>query len=455
MFKLLNKIINKIRSASENQQSSIPTIRNPSGQSKSGVRKQQLVIGLDFGTAFTKVVVGEQRVRYAVPFQHHAENKNSYLLPSVLSLSDDEICTLGLSAAEGRVEDLKLRLIERDFSEEVKIRCATFLALVLRHVKDWLMKEHRSAYQRREIEWFINIGLPTDRWDDSELKKVYENIVQIAWRVAVMTGPISLHLVNSAASFLFSGKSADEFLPPDRVNSFPEFAVQLMGYIQSPRRQEDLHALADVGSGTFDLAIFNVFKNDAQDLFPIFAQDVKPLGSRYLVKHRLDRFNSNTDWKPSPYENVPPDSEFEHRLSLNRSKLREHDLIFQKKIADVIRGKLKYVKNYKYPSSKHWQSGVPTFLCGGGAKVGFYQVLFHNFENAPPPYKIELRTLKTPEDLHAPHIPKGTYDRLSVAYGLADDPLNIAEIIMPKDIKTITPELSKDPGDEFIGKEQT
>ena len=38
-------------------------------------RKQQLVIGLDFGTAFTKVVVGEQRVRYAIPFGQFAHEK--------------------------------------------------------------------------------------------------------------------------------------------------------------------------------------------------------------------------------------------------------------------------------------------------------------------------------------------------------------------------------------------
>jgi len=45
--------------------------------------KQLLTIGLDFGTAFTKVVIGETRTSYAVSFK--CQNlENPYLLPCVL-----------------------------------------------------------------------------------------------------------------------------------------------------------------------------------------------------------------------------------------------------------------------------------------------------------------------------------------------------------------------------------
>ena len=52
------------------------------GTSATGLRKQ-LVIGLDFGTAFTKVVVGEERLRIAIPLQGIGEKPQDYLLPTV------------------------------------------------------------------------------------------------------------------------------------------------------------------------------------------------------------------------------------------------------------------------------------------------------------------------------------------------------------------------------------
>jgi len=50
-----------------------------------GNSKKRLVIGLDFGAAFSKVVIGDNRVRYAVPFAEFAHADNQYLLPSILN----------------------------------------------------------------------------------------------------------------------------------------------------------------------------------------------------------------------------------------------------------------------------------------------------------------------------------------------------------------------------------
>lgn len=390
-------------------------------------RKQHLVIGLDFGTAFTKVVIGEQRVKRAVPFTDYVSNGNSYLLPSILSISkSDDTCKLGFPGIdEYSIEDLKIKLIERNFSEEVKTRCATFLSLVLRHARDWAEEMYRS----RDIVWYVNTGIPTASYEDEELAGVYKEVVRAAW-------------IDST-----NGQS----LPDDRINVFPEFAVQLMGYIESPQRLPGLHILVDVGAGTLDLAIFNVHTSDGEDKFPVFTKSVQPLGTKFFIRNRLKNY-PESDWKPSPYESVPSATEFKKQLSLSSKELKQIDKPFESEIADLIIEKLTYTKNKRVP--KGWdKNGTPTFLCGGGASVDFYQKMFSRFEQLHrPPLKMRLLSLATkPEDLNAEGV---AYDRLSVAYGLSLYPDNIVKIIKSQKIEDLEKKPSESYRDKYPGKEQ-
>lgn len=54
--------------------------------------------------------------------------------PSALSVvADQQECLLGLAeGAHRRIDDLKMRLIKRDFSVESRVQCAAFLTFVLR-----------------------------------------------------------------------------------------------------------------------------------------------------------------------------------------------------------------------------------------------------------------------------------------------------------------------------------
>ena len=433
-------------------------------------RKQHLVIGLDFGTAFTKIVIGEQRVKRAVPFNDYVSDGNPYLLPSTLSINkSDGACKLGFPGIdEYSIEDLKIKLIERNFSEEVKTRCAAFLSLVLRHARDWV----EEMYHSREIVWYVNTGVPTASYEDEELTVVYKEIVRAAWMASF--------LPEEAASLARIGGCFDsangQSLPDDRINIFPEFAVQLMGYIESPQRLSGLHILVDIGAGTLDLAIFNVHTSDGEDKFPIFTKIVKHLGTQFFIQNRLKN-HAQPGWKPSPYENVPSATEFEKRLSLSSDELKEIDKPFQKKIKDLITEKITYTKNKRVP--KGWnKNGTPTFLCGGGAKVDCYRKVFSELEQRSGsgakgktpqwreifskseqypglPLKIRLLSLATkPEDLNAEGV---AYDRLSVAYGLSLYPDNIAEIIKSQDIKDYEeePEPSESSyTDRYVGSEQ-
>lgn len=436
--------------ASENKVAGASSARKPE---RDGAEKQKqlLVIGLDFGTAFTKVVIGEQRVKRTVPFTDYVSNGNPHLLPSILSITKNEdTCKLGFPGIDGySIEDLKIELINHNFNKEVTTRCAVFLSLVLRHARDWVLRAHEKMYRDREIVWYVNTGVPTASYEDEELKVVYKEIIRAAWMASFLPKEtVSLDRVRECFD------SADgQSLPDDRINIFPEFAVQLMGYIESPQRQEGLlHVLVDIGAGTLDLAIFNVYRPggpDGEVKFPVFTKSVKPLGTRFFIQECLKK-HPQLSWKPSPYEDVPSTTKFKERLSLSNDELEKLTDNFKDKIATLIIEEFKYTENKRVPrGDKMWdRNGAPTFLCGGGASVDFYKKIFCSFEKHR---KIRLCSLAQPEDLNTKGV---AYDRLSVAYGLSFAPDNIAKIIKSQDIGDYKKEPSEADTDRYIGSEQ-
>ena len=109
------------------------------------------------------------------------------------SSPDSEECRLGVDAdGETLHDNLKMPLIERNFSGDVRAKAAAFLALVLRFARGWVLEKHGRTYRGRKIEWFINVGLPTDSFDDSELTSAYVGIVHAAWRMSIQPGAVSL-----------------------------------------------------------------------------------------------------------------------------------------------------------------------------------------------------------------------------------------------------------------------
>ena len=347
----------------------------------------QIIVGLDFGTSFTKVVLGESRVRFAVPFGEFSQGTNPYLLPSVVStLGLDGRCTLGVRDQVSEIfDDLKMPLIDGNFEDEIQVPATAFLSLVFRYTREWFFSTQGHIYKNREIRWFVNIGLPTDTFDNVDLRTVYLNITRAAWHSSVTQGPISLtRCAETLSAYNKQGQRSavhqtEGSLPYDRINAFPEFAAQLTGYTRSPRHLEDLHAMIDVGGGTLDVTVFNVVQRKGEYHFPIFARTVQPLGPRYLVRHRLDRLGIHEPQGFSPFEKLPPDKEFARSCRTSVLRIAEIDKPFQREFREFIGGPLLYTKQRRHPKSRHWKSGIPTFFCGGATASEFYASLLGTF----------------------------------------------------------------------------
>ena len=125
----------------------------------------EIVIGLDFGTSSTKVVLQDMgRHSYAVPFTDATDNP--YLLPARLYEQNGQY---SLSDGEVVLRNIKLRLMNKAVEPSVLVAAVAYLALVIRHCRGWLWHEHRDVYARDAITWGLNLGLPAASYENDWL----------------------------------------------------------------------------------------------------------------------------------------------------------------------------------------------------------------------------------------------------------------------------------------------
>lgn len=392
-----------------------------------GHEKIQLVIGLDFGTAYTKVVIGERRRAYAVPFTSVAHEINPYLLPGVLTIADDGQVQLGSEGGGRQVSDLKMRILDGDTGDETLSLTVAFLALALRHARGWFLNAHRGTYERYSIDWNVNVGLPTAHYQSEALVNFYQQLVKSAWHASMQPGPVSLAL--ACDSFA----DDENALPDHSIGTFPEFAAQINGYVRSPMRRSDIHLLMDIGAGTVDVAAFNVHQIEDDDVFPILGSRVEPLGARVLHEHRAK--HGNQHGRHHEAENST-DAEICAQLGVTLDELRDIDRPFRSAVLDQVRDVVRMAKR-KYPKSQHWTAGVPFFLCGGGARAELYKKLAARMVRDSAPCPLLKLNLPVPERLVAAGIDASEYDRLSVAYGLSFDQFEIGQIVPSEQIEDL------------------
>ena len=401
-------------------------VQKPEKEVRSPKRRVQFNIGLDFGTAFTKVVIGESRIRYAVPFTEF-NKRHPYTLPCKFYRHSDNKCSLRKKNNSGtEITNLKMRLLEGDRNAATKSEITVFLALVLRYSRSWLLRQHAATYKDVEPDWNINIGLPAENYHDEQLSEYYKDVVAEAWRLSDSNNEISHEDIGETGG--------EESLDAEKIETFPEFVPQISAYVKSPQRSKGLHSLIDIGAGTVDICVFNIWETeDGDDKFPVFSKDVKNLGVSYLFKHRVAESGYHGEWVFDPFEEPPGAQKTSKLLEISDERLSEIDAALQSEIGNVYIDQLNYVKSERYPKSPKWTKGIPLFLCGGGSRIGFYQNIFQNLSEKPFP--LCLVPLENPGQLKAPGLSEGDFDRISVAYGLSYNALDLGEIVRSEDIK--------------------
>lgn len=398
-------------------------------------------IGLDFGTAFTKVVIRAGHDLIPVDWSMvtgDASDIGRYVMPGFIYRSrDGEYHWRGQSKSE-ILANLKLSSIETSKTDECPTATLAYLALVIRYARAFLYQQTEIGRMlaARSLRWELNIGCPTEPHERPEVVARLQRIARIAWQLA---GIDNLHDSNIEAAW--QNNQVDVGLETD-PGVVPEFVAQIAGYLGSSQVREGLHALIDIGAGTLDMATFNIVlpSNNSETLprIPIFFSAVRPLGTHYLNSNRYSSLGLEPAWDDAAP--IEPASDFSRRYGCDPDRVNAVDSNFIDQVKTLITCVIDGTRTNLRgdPGSRAWSEGLPMFITGGGAECELYRRAIYAAQSelkqqmsSPSRFRfIEL----DPVGARFPEDPKG---RLSVAIGLTEDTESIARIIPHREIGPI------------------
>jgi hypothetical protein len=355
-------------------------------------------------------ITGERR--QAIPF-NESEGISRYLVRGLVSIDEKRRFHLGEKYSRS-FDDLKSALLNKSMQGQ-KLACSmglmsAFLALVLRHVREWVLKKQSDVLLGHYIEWDLNLGMPTDSYTDRILMDRIKVAAAAAWDNS-FASEVTIRSVSDSlekAQIKLRKKNI-----PDYISIVPEFVAQITSYVKSSSRQNDLHAVLDIGAGTVDFAVFNVHEDDGDDKYPIYSKSVKPYGTFVLMRECLGAGEIEQRLM-FEIENEFDYSQYYRPMNLHNKAMSQIKSGFNRAMTC-------------YPQSPRWRSGLPLFLCGGGKNLDFYKELVtcvvdcREFIPGMSNKAITRSAFPTLDGLNAPTLSSKDHDRLSVAYGLSRD----------------------------------
>lgn len=442
-----------------------------------------VVIGLDFGTSCTKVVLRTPYLHnnraIAVPFTDLTPSKNPYLLPSKVWLKPDGEFLLREGKDCQCFSGIKLSLIERcqewvnnsqvdsheNFSPP-KLAVA-YLALVLRFAREWFLSTQKDIYGKFKLRWHANLGLPSVEYDTSPLSHLYREIFDSAWVLSLGGEGIRTTGPSNAFEGLKETSLNKRALTDVNLRIIPEVAAAVSGYARSRLRDPGmpgLHLLVDIGAGTLDVCGFVLHQNEGEDRYSLLKADVQSLGVMKLHDNRLSVLNGGMRKTQALYDPdfaIPSDLRdylTPHSAPEDLENLGNADTNFSDQCQKCIKETVCDLRRKRDPNSPCWESFLPVFICGGGLNVPFYQ------ETVLREISIWLKDWLHNEGLRTNTIPQpenlelefsDDYHRLAVAHGLSIPADDIGTIDPTQSSEDINPENSQtsDYESKFISKD--
>jgi len=402
-----------------------------------------VILGLDFGTSSTKMIVrlpyeaGEPTIAIPAPVPCRSGG-DPYLWQTVLWLLDGTFRPWPEAKAMV-LNSLKQGLIQGRSETAISGSEATvavsraqagvaYLAFVIRYVRGWLLRNRPGLFRGRKPVWFVNLGMPTASYDDLKLAEPYRRIGAAALQLAKIDSPVT---VEAAQLFLddphiVQAGESEEAAERLGVAVFPETAAEMTGFAKSIRNAPGLYLLIDVGAMTLDACMFRLNQNaNTGHLYAFMAAQVRPLG--------VDSFH----WFLAEGKTEPE---------------------FVQQCDRTLRTVVWYTKGRRDPRAANWKPGhdVPVFLTGGGAANRLHRDIVASLGPWLKQYAhndgIRLLELPVPTAIELAE-PLQDFGRMGVAWGLSYLPTDIGRTLAMRDIEDIPRPVVADLSKRFVSKD--
>ena len=417
---------------------------------------RELTIGLDFGTSCVKVVVADNTLEqsFAVPFRDLV-GVNNYLLPSRLYEKNNHFSLVPDAVDEGSQihRDLKLALLDNAANVDVCRRVVGFFALLIRRVRAWFFDKQGEAYRNVEILWKLVLGLPAESTENILLVGLYKRLGLAAWYAAGQTGAITRSVCDLGAAIALKDALGDEV----EVCVMPELAAQIQGFLTSSQfdlESSNLYVMADVGAGTVDSCLLHVAKTATGGfIFDLHTTVVEPRGVMNLHRHRMnwwlkelahvknaEQLMGTLENLRTPTEQLKPlpesyDGYFTGVSTAFTGNEHSPDARFKEGLLEQLQGRTAYRAFREGKLDESQISAARSILCGGGARMAYYQALSNELGKNPSGFSwltMQPMALVLPRNLKAAGVPDNDFDRLSVAYGLSTMNLEAVRKMQPR-----------------------
>lgn len=449
---LNNKLINNIQKPSQNQNTNQNIKRNTLTLNKNRNSSSEIILGLDFGTSFTKIVAFHNDTLKCYATEFKINNQSTYFLPSALYEVNKKFF-LNPQNNINKYNNLKLNFLNDPNNILNQTKVVAFLALAIKEAKIYLIKNYNSAIGATNIVWGLNAGYAGKDIGNLSTANLYKKLVYIAWHFSC-----NENLINES-NILIELNSTKDIISDDDLYNYskksieieisvqPEITAQIYAFVSSSKydpRAANHYLIVDVGAGTVDTAIFNVQqnKNTAAWDFTIFKDTVERHGVVELERNRINWWdkqlklaNANNELceKLKIYANhidqleVHPESYKNYFIGIDIPKILDissnpDNFFYEKKVLDQVKIKTLYKCYQANQLETQHIENIPFFLCGGGSRMGIYKELIKSLQIKMPGFswlRAKNKNLEKPDNLISPNLNSNDYDRLSVAYGLS------------------------------------
>ena len=442
----------------------------------------ELVIGLDFGTSASKVVIQAPEIQgspsYAVNFGEFSHASMPYLLPTTLSVTPSGRCVLGPLDGASLIKDIKVKLFSvgehlnssrspavQEQSGETE--AVAYLALLLRHARGWFLDEKRDVVGHfRRLRWSVNLGVPSPCIEDNEENQCFQRVGKAAWMLSVLPHEqITLSRANRELKHVEDPEywETDDALECD-FDIIPEIAGGAVGYALSEFRRAGLHLMVDVGASTVDVCSFMLHGREGSDRYDLLTADVQRLGTIELHDERIralklvyerqaEHLRDNHDPLAPIAKDIEPYLVSRNEL-LSAGDRAEADL--KKRFRRMLQRVIWEAKVRRDPNAPVWRNGrLPILLIGGGSKL-------HLFHSAVEEVGAWLRSYTGNDGAIILPVPvpdslidkPGEYHRFAVAWGLSHRAMDIGSITSADDTPDIEPPPPNAWRSKYISKDE-